>query len=377
MKLAIVNITSGGMSGGYKTYLEAILPRLAGYPGMSLLVALPQTVAVSSWQKKFPKIIWVLFEPKPYRLEGLDSKSKKAIAAFAPDIVFIPTARFCKIAQVPTVTMVRNTEPLIIHDNPFLTKIINWFRAQEAHRASQQADRVIAVSQFVKQLMVKRWKIAGDKIGLVYHGVESPEKDIVKPAVLPDVWQNNFFFTAGSIRPARGLEDVISAWRELSKNTRNSYNLLIAGDVNHQMRGYYSKLQQLVRNAGLEKNIIFAGSLKRNEMSWCYCHCRLFLMTTRAEACPNIALEAMMHGCLTVAADNPPLPEFFLDSAFFYPPAQPQIFAKQIEKILNLPPEEKAKLKTKALARAAQFSWDQCAVATMQELKTVFLSQLS
>lgn len=93
-------------------------------------------------------------------------------------------------------------------------------------------------------------------------------------------------------------------------------------------------------------------------------------MTSRVEACPNIALEAMAHGCLCIAADNPPLPEIFEDAAIFYPSRKPEVLAKKIADVFSWLEYRRQNMKEKANARAAQFSWYKCAEQTINEFET-------
>ena len=61
-------------------------------------------------------------------------------------------------------------------------------------------------------------------------------------------------------------------------------------------------------------------------------------MTSRVEACPNIALEAMSHGAFCLAADNPPLPEFFQGAALYYRPRSGEALAHAITAALAYAP---------------------------------------
>lgn len=94
-------------------------------------------------------------------------------------------------------------------------------------------------------------------------------------------------------------------------------------------------------------------------------------MTSRAEACPNIALEAMSHGVLTVSGDNAPMPEFFGQAALYYPLGDPPSLAAAIRETLALPLPERDFLRSKGRERAVEFDWNTTAERTMQELRKV------
>lgn len=76
--------------------------------------------------------------------------------------------------------------------------------------------------------------------------------------------------------------------------------------------------------------------------------CEAFLMTSRVEACPNIALEAMAHGCLCIAADDLPLLKIVEDAAVFYPARNPQLLAQRVQNLFSWQEDKKHYMKQKA-----------------------------
>src|SRR6185295_12725507 len=98
----------------------------------------------------------------------------RQVIGSAPDVVFVPTARYTRFGEVPVVTMVRNMEPLTVpfDGNSWSEGLKNLARAWEARRACRRATRVIAVSEHVRNFIVSRWKIETNRVGTVYHGVD-------------------------------------------------------------------------------------------------------------------------------------------------------------------------------------------------------------
>ena len=133
------------------------------------------------------------------------------------------------------------------------------------------------------------------------------------PDALRDV-TSPWIFTAGSIRPARGLLDAIAALAQLEPSVR----LVIAGEADPSMHPHERALRRRAEELGVSARIVWAGRLRPDQMAWCYRHCSVFLTTTRAEACPNTALEALFHGCSIIATGDEPMPEFLGDVARYY-----------------------------------------------------------
>jgi glycosyltransferase involved in cell wall biosynthesis len=235
-----------------------------------------------------------------------------------------------------------------------------------ACRACRNAERIIAVSGYVRDFLCQDWGISSEKIGMVYHGVDSLAEP-KQPAGLAN-WDRPFLFTAGSIRPARGLEDLLRALPSVP-DLPAEYGLVIAGQADPRMESYHRHLETLVRKHGLEHRVHWAGRLTPAEMAWCYRHCRWFVMTSRAEACPNTALEALADGCAIVSTDQPPMPEFFQTSALYYTARDSASLAHQLHKALHLPETERSALQAAARARGAEFQWSRTARQTVDELQ--------
>jgi len=246
MKIAMLNITEGGLSGGYKEYLEHTIPGLAFHPDVSkLLVGIPETIDFFGWKEKFPFVKWISLRRQFFPWQPVGSETKVKVAQFNPDVVFIPTGRFLRINRVPVVNMIRNMEPLAYKNegNPFSEKLRNLFRAELARIAVQNAERTIAVSHYVKDFLGIHLNIPFNQVDVIYHGANQPHRiNATKPQVFPESWSGKFLFTAGSIRPARGLEDIIVALNYLEpKYKLHMDGIIIAGDTDAVMSRYRRK----------------------------------------------------------------------------------------------------------------------------------------
>src|SRR5204863_2438834 len=109
---------------------------------------------------------------------------------------------------------------------------------------------------------------------------------------------------------------------------------------------------------GVQDRIHWLGRLSKEEMTWCYSECEVFVTTSRAEACPNIVLEAMSQGCCVVSTDQPPMPEFLREGAHFYQRLNFSDLASKLVLTLSQSKEERKALGQLARVRAAEFTWE-------------------
>lgn len=352
MKIALLTLTRGNVSGGFRKYVDRLVPLLRSQPDVEWLEVFVPPQIVRTGERTWP--------------QGDDLRGfrelRRAVAALKPDVIFIPTARVMRAGRTPVVTMVRNMEPLEVPfgGNTLAEGLKNVARAAAARVACRRSDRVIAVSRHVRDFLVDRWHIPVERIGMVYHGIDPALNEPTAPLM-----HDRFLFTAGSIRPARGLEDVIEAMAELPEDL----HLLIAGAVDRGAEHYAARMRRLAEKKHLSSRIRWAGQLDAASMSWCYRNATAFVMTSRAEACPNIVLEALANGAVSVSTDHPPMPEFFGDTAGYYPERDARQLAARLSSVLDLPESAREERREAARARAARFAWEASARATLAELQ--------
>ncbi|MEP6779552.1 MAG: glycosyltransferase [Gemmatimonadaceae bacterium] len=355
----MLNLTGGGLSGGYRKYLQHIVPAFQSSSAVSeLLVAVPpgQESGAGNSNVVFS---WVAGE----QWRGFNALRKRVVA-WKPDVVLIPTARYLDCG-VPVVAMVRNMEPML---SPNLRDgVTSWARnylgAHLARRAVTKAQRVIAVSQFVREFLKDEWRVDDSKIGVVYHGVDEAAYVAVTPTSLNALTATPFLFAAGSLLPYRGIEDAI---RALSMVNNPKTILAVAGNGSER---YRSALTSLAAELQLDSRIRWLGHLDETEMRWAYQRCVAFLMTSRVEACPNTALEAMANGALCISTDSPPMPEFFRDTAQYFKPNDAPTLAALIEDVLVSSPQVIVERRSAARARAVQFKWSNTVAETIAQLQ--------
>lgn len=366
MKLAIINQTGGGISGGYKNYLQSILPRIAADPRVSSILCIsPRSTGIEELvgpDKKIRFEACATFRPLS---GGVDREMDKVLSSYLPDIIFVPTARVARFRQVPVVTMVQNMAPLVSWEWYGLwQKFKLLVQRYETHRAVREADKIITISGFVRQFLLEKWGVQAEKIEPIYFGTPLAEEKAVRPDTLPAEWKT-FVFTAGSIEPYRSLEDIIKCAEYSRKTLGIPLRIVIAGQAKDDMHQYELHLKDLAQKAGVTPDLCWAGQISAEKMTWCYKNCSAFIMTSRVEAGPNTVLESMNCGAVCVAADNAPLPEFYGKAALYYKPGDGEMLAARLSEVLFWDKEKREQVSAAAYARSCEFTWEKSAAKTV------------
>lgn len=366
MHIAIVYLSGGGLSGGARNTLRAIVPVLRGDPRVERLDLFVPPRATS-----IPEVASLTPDTWPVRDRWFGFPAlRRELQTRRPDVVFIPTAARLDIGNIPLVCMVRNMEAVLhpFGDNPWRVGIKNILRARIAKTACRKSTRIIAVSNFVRDFLVDRWAIPTAKIGVVYHGVSAPMPDEkTRPPETLSCLNAPFWFAAGSLIPYRGYEDVIRALAARVKSGGDE-RLVLAGQSVYS-DDYQNKMEFLARQLGIDDRVRWLGYVDAARMAWCFRHALGFVMTSRLEACPNLVLEAMANGAVSISTTHPPMPEMYGPTAAFYPAGDVDALTRAMEQTAAMSPEDRTTARATARSRAETFSWSIAAGRTIEQLQ--------
>jgi glycosyltransferase involved in cell wall biosynthesis len=111
----------------------------------------------------------------------------------------------------------------------------------------------------------------------------------------------------------------------------------------------------MVRELGLQDDVVFLGRIPQGRMGALYAHSDLMVYPSLCESFGFPMIEAMGHGLPIVAARTGINEEMCRDAALYYAPSDPLAGAQAIRDALV--PETRARLKRAAAARVTGFDW--------------------
>ncbi len=366
MRVAIVYLSGGGLSGGARNTLQALVTELRRDERITKLdLFVPPTSMTMPEVASLSPNTWPA-QDRWFRFAAL----KKQIRVLKPDVVFIPNAAWFDTGGIPTVCMVRNTEALLkpFGDNPLRVGLKNLLRMRAAWLACQKSTRIIAVSNFVREILVDRWELSPGRIGVVYHGVAAavPDDQTRRPDKLPDV-DKPFWFSAGSFIPYRRYEDVVRAFASRVAAGCDERLVLAGGPVYSD--AYLKSIVALANELGVGPRVCRLGYVDAMQMVWCFRNSLGFIMSSQLEACPNLVLEALANGAVSISSTHPPMPEIYGSTAVFYQAGQADSLQQAMDGVAAMSPEDRRRAQQAARTRAGEFSWPVTAGRTIEQLQ--------
>jgi glycosyltransferase involved in cell wall biosynthesis len=158
------------------------------------------------------------------------------------------------------------------------------------------ADRIVAVSEHTKQMIVREYGVPADKIDVVHNSFEQsdliPQDGETAYTYLSSLRQQGYRIVAscGRLTMQKGLTNLLHAFKEVVERVPKSV-LLVVGDGDQ-----YHELVALSAQLGIAKNVVFTGFLRGKKWRDAFAIADLFVMPSISEPFGLVALEAIGYG---------------------------------------------------------------------------------
>ncbi len=220
------------------------------------------------------------------------------------------------------------------------------FRARftdQAKRAAEMSDVIIAVSQFTSRQLRELLQVSGDRIRVVHHGVRIP------PAI-GDSEREDLVLTVGAIQKRKNVARLVKAFEQMPKGWR----LTIAGSPD----GFGAEEElRAVEESPRRADIDVPGYVSASELERLYRRAKIFAFPSLDEGFGMPVLDAMARGIAVITSNRSAMPEVAGDAAVFVDPCDVDQIATAL---MNLSEDDEARADfvKRGRARAAQFTWE-------------------
>jgi glycosyltransferase involved in cell wall biosynthesis len=151
----------------------------------------------------------------------------------------------------------------------------------------QKADRIIAVSEFTKRVIVEKYGIHPDKITVVHNAVYP----------IGEGEKRNLILFLGRLTIQKGPEFFLKAAKKVLEFEDARFVIAGAGDM----------LPRLIEQAvhmGISNKVIFTGKLTEEEVQHIYKISSIYVMPSVSEPFGITALEAISAGTPTIVSKS-------------------------------------------------------------------------
>jgi glycosyltransferase involved in cell wall biosynthesis len=227
----------------------------------------------------------------------------------------------------------------------------------------KRAAKVITVSDYVKQELLREFPVLFTDIKVVANGVDQRFLPCPKTQVFREKYQlpERYVLFVGATSANKNIRRAIDAMNLVRGSHGVDHCFVIAG-----MPGEAdASLKAYVRDNQLEKAVRFIGYVDDNDLPQLYSNAALFLFPSITEGFGIPPLEAMRCEIPVVAAHASCMPEVLGDAAIWIDPLSVESIAEGISTGL-FDPEIRKQVIARGLSRAEQFSWEKMALETVK-----------
>lgn len=155
-------------------------------------------------------------------------------------------------------------------------------------RGMHMADRIIAVSNYTKQMLMKHYGVPDMKIDVVHNAVKPSFNTYHKTHHLDE--KDKIVLFLGRMTMQKGPDYFLQMAKKVLEHKKN-VKFVMAGDGD--MMGQIVKMSI---DLGIERNVLFSGFLRGDEVERAYASADLYVMPSVSEPFGIAPLEAIRNG---------------------------------------------------------------------------------
>lgn len=236
-------------------------------------------------------------------------------------------------------------------------------------RFAEKAARIVTVSGFSRQDIVKTYGVAQDKIDVVYNGIG----DVFGPlagdqqgvARAKHTGGLPYFVSVGSLHPRKNIARLLAAFDRFA-SVQPEARLVIVGEAfwwDEHMKAAWKSMKHT-------DQVIFTGRLEQKELHQVLADAMALVFVSYFEGFGIPVAEAMKCGVPVIAADATSLPEVAGQAAVYCDPFSEESITAAMQQVWN-DPALREKLSAAGLERAKRFTWDETARGLWESVEKV------
>jgi glycosyltransferase involved in cell wall biosynthesis len=255
---------------------------------------------------------------------------------------------------------------MVIHDLNFVhhPEMMPWLPRKYYNyytpRYAEKADRILTVSQFTKQDIVKQYDINPEKIDValnganpIYEPIAAEQQQLTRQKITQD---RSYFIFVGSLNPRKNITGLFRAFDLYVNETASDTCLVVVGEK--MFRG--QDIEKAYASMAHKNQVIFTGRLEPEELKNVMGAALALVFVPFFEGFGIPIVEAFRAGIPVITANITAMPEVAGDAAILVNPFQTKEIAEAMKKI-TFAKDLRKKLVEKGFQRGRMFSWDKTA----------------
>jgi glycosyltransferase involved in cell wall biosynthesis len=260
----------------------------------------------------------------------------------------------------------------------FLTAESRLYYNDQIRWAVRRCDAISADSQSTKADLTRLLEVPPEKITVIHLGLEpafcpdepptaaggSDAERLRRLKLLP-----GYLLFVGTFEPRKNIPGLLRAYAALRRRWPQAPDLVLAG----RQGWLFDSVLTLVQELNLGECTRFLPEVAESDLPALYRQAKVFVLPSIYEGFGFTALEAMGCGTPAIVTNRASLPEIAGEAAFLVEPDDAEAMAEALYQSL-CDNALRARMRQSGLKRAAQFTWERTAQATLDLYRHVLSS---
>ncbi|MGD1096368.1 MAG: glycosyltransferase family 1 protein [Bryobacteraceae bacterium] len=225
-----------------------------------------------------------------------------------------------------------------------------------AEHVLRRANGLIAVSENTRQDAIRVLKIDPDRIQTIYSGIADEYFDAV-----PTPREKPYVLYVGTIEPRKNLDTLLDAWRQLKSETRQEFDLVIAGPQGWNTESTVARIRA---------EADYVGYVPEADLPGLVAGATVFVYPSFYEGFGFPVVQAMAARVAVLTSNTSCLPEITGGGALLADPQSPGELAQGLTRLLESESQRLA-LALCGRQRARQFRWETCAQQSLDFFRRI------
>lgn len=299
----------------------------------------------------------------PNNLYNVEKYFEYYIARYDIDLLFCPLFYIpYENCSIPMVTTIHDIQ--YEYFPQYFEKELLEYRRKETRSAVENSAAIITISEFSKKTIIEKFGMDEQKIFVIYENSDKSfeatikkEKNMQVREKLPE----KYFFYPANGWPHKNHKKLIDAYKILKEKYHTQCKLVLTGNAYNDANG----LQRYINENELENDVISLGYIEQEDMPYVFYNAEMLVFPSLFEGFGIPLVEAMRMGTPIACSNCGSIPEIAGDAAVIFDANDEYDIAEKVH-LLNSNIDFSKQLVEKGRQRAKYFSWNECAVKTLE-----------
>jgi glycosyltransferase involved in cell wall biosynthesis len=233
-------------------------------------------------------------------------------------------------------------------------------------RTVKRAARIITVSEYSRQAILEAYDLPPESVVTIPNAANPEFRVIGREKARADAnaylrFEGPFILSVGDLQPRKNQIGLIAAFaRLLNEHPHLKHHLVLAG----KETWFTPRVREAAQASGFASRIHFTGFATDAQLLSLYNACDCFVFPSFYEGFGLPILEAMACGRAVACSNTSAMPEVADGAGLLFRPSDAEDIKRAIADIL-LDAELRGRMERLGVQRAAQFTWQKSACATL------------